>query len=263
MLVIVKVRSDARQSDCGEILRPQAFPLFLDRASGRNRSAPAMDCRQVRIIIGVETRAFMVKDKRLVERRPPIHNPAFFWPETVVDDLRHGANIRTVHEAGNKVQRNYHITLGEDGHNYSIPFQHIGKEVQVVYDADNVEVYLNQCRIAIHKRNYRKGGYTTVANHVPAAHRHYSQVRGWDKEYFIEQASKVGKSTTDVITKILEQKIFIEQTYKTCLGILKLKEKYGDDRLEAACNRASGGYKLNYNIIKNISCSQKSKIRIS
>jgi transposase len=151
-----------------------------------------------------------------------------------------------------KVQRNYHVTLGEDGHHYSIPFQYIGKEVQLIYDADNVEVYLNQCRIATHTRNYRKGGYTTLADHVPPAHRHYSETRGWNKEYFIEQALKVGESTTAVITKILEQKIFVAQTYNSCLGVLRLKEKYGNDRLEAACQRAIGGYKLNYNIIKNI-----------
>jgi len=151
-----------------------------------------------------------------------------------------------------KVQRNYHVTLGEDRHHYSIPFQYIGKEVQLIYDTDNVEIYLGQCRLTTHKRNYRKNGYTTVADHVPPAHRHYSEMKGWNKEYFIEQASKVGKNTIAVIGKILEQKIFIEQTYNSCLGVLRLKEKYGNDRLESACKRAIAGYKVNYIIIKNI-----------
>jgi transposase len=151
-----------------------------------------------------------------------------------------------------KVQRNYHITLGQDGHHYSIPYQHIGKQVQVVYDTDNVEVYIDSVRIACHKRNYHKNGYTTLPDHVPAAHRYYARMKGWNSEYFTEKALLVGENTLVAIKKILEQKIFVEQTYNSCLGVLRLGEKYGNERLEAACKRAITGYKVTYIIIKNI-----------
>ena len=62
----------------------------------------------------------------------------------------------------------------------------------------------------------------------------------------------MGESTANAIGKILEQKIFIEQTYNSCLGVLRLGEKYGSDRLEAACLRALTGYKVTYMGIKNI-----------
>jgi hypothetical protein len=39
-----------------------------------------------------------------------------------------------------KVQKNYHITLGEDYHHYSVPYQFIGKQVSAVYDSDNVSI---------------------------------------------------------------------------------------------------------------------------
>lgn len=151
-----------------------------------------------------------------------------------------------------KVQRNYHITLGEDGHHYSIPYKYIGRMVHVVYDTDNVEVYIDSVRIACHKRNYHKNGYTTVADHVPAAHRHYARMKGWNSEYFTEKASQVGENTLVAIEKILEQKIFVEQTYNSCIGILRLGEKYGNDRLESACQRAITGYKVKYTIVKHI-----------
>jgi transposase len=151
-----------------------------------------------------------------------------------------------------KVQRNYHITLGQDGHHYSIPYQYIGKQVQVVYDTENVEVYIDSVRIACHKRNYHKNGYTTLPDHVPAAHRFYACMKGWNSEYFTEKALKVGENTQVAIKKILEQKIFVEQTYNSCLGVLRLGEKYGNERLEAACKRAITGYKVTYIIIKNI-----------
>lgn len=54
------------------------------------------------------------------------------------------------HQILAKVQRNYHITLGENHHHYSVPYQHIGKVVSVIYDTDVVEIYFQHTRIALH-----------------------------------------------------------------------------------------------------------------
>ena len=61
-----------------------------------------------------------------------------------------------------KVQKNYHVILGEDWHQYSVPDQYIGKQTKIIYDSDEVEIYLGLQRIAAHKRDYRKHGYTTL-----------------------------------------------------------------------------------------------------
>jgi len=156
------------------------------------------------------------------------------------------------HTATAKVQRNYHITLGEDRHHYSIPYQYIGKQVEVVYDTDNVEVYYQQQRIACHKRDYRKYQYTTVAAHMPTSHQYYNQIRGYDSHYFLEQSHKIGDNTARAIGRILEQKVFIQQTYNSCLGVLRLADRYGQERLEAACCRALQGYKVTYTAIRSI-----------
>ena len=151
-----------------------------------------------------------------------------------------------------KVQRNYHITLGEDWHHYSVPYQYIGKTVQVIYDTDHVEIYLDTVRVACYRRNYTRNDHTTLPEHMPPSQNHYARVKGYNRDYFIEKATQVGESTANAIGKILEQKIFIEQTYNSCLGVLRLGEKYGSDRLEAACLRALTGYKVTYMGIKNI-----------
>jgi hypothetical protein len=151
-----------------------------------------------------------------------------------------------------KVQRNYHITLGEDWHHYSVPSQYIGKMVQIIYDTDHVEIYLEAVRIACYRRNYNRNGHTTLPEHMPPNHNHYARIKGYNRDYFIEKATQAGESTASAIGKILEQKIFIEQTYNSCLGVLRLGEKYGSDRLEAACRRALTGYKVTYMGIKNI-----------
>ena len=151
-----------------------------------------------------------------------------------------------------KVQRNYHITLGQDWHHYSVPFRYIGKTVQLIYDTEHVEIYLDNVRIAFHRRDYHRNGYTTLKEHRPTNHAHYLTTKGWTREYFIEKATGVGASTTEAVTRILEQQIFVEHTYNSCLGLLRLGEKYGNDRLEAACRRALAGYKVTYTIIRNI-----------
>ena len=151
-----------------------------------------------------------------------------------------------------KVQRNCHITLGEDWHHYSVPFQHIGKIVQLIYDTEHVEIYLDTVRIAFHRRNYHRNGHTTLEEHLPPNQNHYARIKGYTREYFLEKGTQTGENTASAISKILEQKMFIEQSYNSCLGVLRLGEKYGNDRLEAACKRALAGYKVTYMTIKNI-----------
>lgn len=137
-----------------------------------------------------------------------------------------------------KVAKNYHVMLGEDRHFYSVPHQYIGKQVSLVYDTENVEIYLNQQRITSHWRDTRSNAYSTLAEHMPANHKHYTEQRGWDEEYFLKASNTIGENTVAAIRVILKQKTFIEQTYRTCRGTLSLAKRYGNDRLEAACARA-------------------------
>ncbi|MEK7227212.1 MAG: IS21 family transposase, partial [Bacteroidota bacterium] len=150
------------------------------------------------------------------------------------------------------VQRNYHVTLGEDWHHYSVPYIHVRERVKIIYTQKTVEVYLNLKRIAFHFRNKTKHAYTTLYEHMPTNHQQQQTARGWDGNYFRREAEKLGPGTLQVIEKALSLKIYPEQTFRTCLGVLRLGNKYGVQRLEAACSRAITGSKVNYRIIKNI-----------
>jgi transposase len=152
-----------------------------------------------------------------------------------------------------KVAKNYHVMLGEDRHFYSVPHQNIGKQVNLIYDTENVEIYLNLQRIASHKRDFRKNGYTTLAEHMPPNHRHYLEQRGWDEEYFLKKSASIGENTVAAIREVLKQKSFKEQTYRSCIGIIRLANKYDKSRLEAACARAlSYKGKVTYGALSNI-----------
>lgn len=151
-----------------------------------------------------------------------------------------------------KVQKNYHIILGEDMHQYSVPWRYSGKKIKVVYTSDTVEIYYEHTRIALHTRNYRRHGYSTLKEHMPENHKAIMEQKGWDASYFLRQALKTGTSTHKAIAQVLESRSFPEQTYNACLGILRLGGKYGQDRLEAACNLVLQGPRINYGIINNI-----------
>jgi len=151
-----------------------------------------------------------------------------------------------------KVQMNYHVILGEDHHQYSVPYQYIGKQTKIIYDQQTVEVYIGLERIALHQRDYRKNFYTTHDDHMPEKHLRYKETKGWDADYFMKIASNIGTSSTQVFKQVLASKIFVEQTYKACMGLKSLSEKYKAQRFEAACKRALQGSRINYGVIKRI-----------
>ncbi len=162
-----------------------------------------------------------------------------------------------------KVKKNYHVVLGEDMHSYSVPHQYVGQETRIVYDEDVVEVFLsNLQRIAIHPRDTHRFGYSTLPEHRPESHRSYLEQRGWCQDDFIEMATRVGENTSISINQLLVSRFFIEQTYDSCIGVLQLGKKYGNDRLEAACKRANQGSRINYRIIKNILENNLDKVQL-
>jgi transposase len=151
-----------------------------------------------------------------------------------------------------KVQLNYHVILGKDYHQYSVPYTLISKRLKIIYTADIVEIYDDLKRVAIHKRNHKRHGYSTLEDHMPANHKFMNQYKGWDCEYFIKQAKVIGPATTLAVEHILKSRTFIEQSYNSCLGLLRLAKIYSPLRLEIACALVEHAPKINYGLIERI-----------
>ena len=147
------------------------------------------------------------------------------------------------------VQYNYHISV--DGMLYSVPYEFIKRKVDVRVTGTIVEVFYDQVRIASHRRLYgRKGQYSTVTEHMPPDHQEYL---AWNGDRFRKWASQIGPATTKVINAILTSQKVEQQTYRSCMGILKLKDRYSSGQLEAACQKALGFTATpSYKSIKNI-----------
>lgn len=164
------------------------------------------------------------------------------------------------YEVSAKVQRNYHVILGQDMHQYSVPYIHVGETVKITYDSSEVEIFLNLRRIALHRRDCRRNGYTTIDEHMPESHLRYLETKGWDADYFIAQATIIGANTKVIFERILSRNKFPAQTYNACLGLLALNKKYGPQRFEAACLRALPASFITYGFIKNILENNQDKL---
>lgn len=151
-----------------------------------------------------------------------------------------------------RVQKNYHVVLGEDWHAYSVPWQYVGKKVMIQYTDTQVEIYHEYSRIAVHCRNSRKNHYTTLKEHMPVGHQLVAEQRGWNADYFLTWASRISPDVVRVIEKVLQNRQFIEQTYRACIGILSLEKQYGKERLSNACQLSLEDGLVNYKRIKTI-----------
>jgi len=131
------------------------------------------------------------------------------------------------------VHVDYHVELG--GHYYSVPYQLIGKKLEIRYTATVMECLYQGKRVAGHKRSYQRGQHTTLPEHMPSKHRKYL---GWTPERFVNWAGKIGPETARLTEQILAARAYPQQAYRTLFGILRLGKSYTDQRLEAACRRA-------------------------
>ncbi len=151
--------------------------------------------------------------------------------------------------ASGTVHKNSHIYFNIDKHYYSVPYKHIGKKIRIIYSESSVEVYHKYNRIALHPRHKKKYAYTTNKEHMPS---HHNFVSDWSSEKFINWSANIGSECQSYIVKILDKKQHPEQSYKSCVGILQLARKVGNERLNNACKRALDYGAYNYNIIVNI-----------
>lgn len=151
-----------------------------------------------------------------------------------------------------KVQRNYHVFIGEDKHYYSVPYTLVGKRLNIVYDTDTVEIFDGFTRIAHHRRSYKPYDYSTNPEHMPDAHKSYHEQKGWDREHFLKHASKIGSGTRQYMERMIDSRPHKEQAYLGCTGILRLARAFSDARVEAACSLALNSGSNNYRTIHNI-----------
>jgi transposase len=144
-----------------------------------------------------------------------------------------------------KVHIDYHVEV--DRHYFSVPYKLIGKTLDVKVTPTLVEIFCNGRPVASHARSRKR--YTTRPEHMPSSHREY---RRWNPPRVVSRAKQIGPHVSQLVDRLLSEKIHPEQGYRPCLGIVRLADKYGEDRLDAACKRALAFSAVSYKSVKSI-----------
>jgi transposase len=146
-----------------------------------------------------------------------------------------------------RVAPDYHIEIA--GHYYSVPSRLIREVVEARITTTTVEIFHRGIRVASHAFSAVRNRHTTIAEHMPSAHRRYAE---WTPARLMREAEKIGSATLALFEAIMRAKPHPEQGFRSCLGILRLAKEYGADRLEAACRRGNDIGARSYGSIASI-----------
>ena len=145
------------------------------------------------------------------------------------------------------VLRNSFVTLNK--HHYSVPKDYIGKRVDIIYDADTLEIFYGLKLVTTHTRDDTPYEYTQKPSHnLPGHHGSYEK----DLDEIFQRASSIDNIVLVYLQEVAADKKYPPLAFKACRGILSLEKKYGLDRLVAACACASQGRRYSYNDVKEI-----------
>lgn len=143
---------------------------------------------------------------------------------------------------------NYHVEYG--GSFYSTHYSYAGSLCSLRVTSRTIEIFIGSERIAAHPRNYNTfKRYTTLEEHMPDEHK---AVYGWNTDRFLSWADKTGPQTRNLVKAILDSREYAVQSYRACMGIMRLCKNYPSEIMEAASKEAldRGTYSFKYiNII--------------
>lgn len=141
--------------------------------------------------------------------------------------------------------RNCHVRF-EKCH-YSIPFKFYDQDLWLKKTQTSIKIYCEGDLIAHHPRLFQPGSYATDQNHLePKAKEYFKRTPEW----CFNEAKGIGSSTECVVERLLMDPV--QELLRAAQGVLKMKDKYGQDRLEQACARAIHFNSVSYRAIKNI-----------
>ncbi len=143
------------------------------------------------------------------------------------------------------VRRDWRIMV--DGAFYSVPYQLIGKTVQVCVTDSLLRIFYESKEVALHGRTTKKWDYKRKSEHAPPFKEAVLQCT---REGLIDLSEAIGPFTHQMVKEILNHPLVDKLKPVRCL--LKLKENYSIRDLELACERALTCKLFSYASVKSI-----------
>lgn len=120
-----------------------------------------------------------------------------------------------------KVSKDYHIQL-EFGF-YSVPYQLIGKRVEVWFSSRIVTITNEGKVVATHPKLLYKGAYSTHSEHMASSHKKYLE---WSPGKIMNWGLSIGEQTAKLFKYIMDSRPHPEMGFRSCLGIISSYKKY-------------------------------------
>ena len=144
-----------------------------------------------------------------------------------------------------KVYHDCHIYV--DYNYYSVPYQYVGKTVDVEITDKLLRVYWQQEQIAVHERIRDRGRFSTVTAHYPEF-KVFAQEEAGD--LYRDKMASMGQNCEELFKKVVEKQP--RHWRATIKGILSLTNLYSPDTVDAACKRALAFGIVEYQAVKRI-----------
>lgn len=144
-----------------------------------------------------------------------------------------------------KVHPDCHVVI--DGSYYSVPYQHVGTELDAFVFERVVQLFTPTALITTHPRATRKGTWATRLEHYPT---HKAAYLERTPAVCQERARRIGPACSTVVAELLADRPL--DRLRSVQAILRLTESVGPERLEAACRRARFYGDGRYRRIKDI-----------
>jgi transposase len=132
-----------------------------------------------------------------------------------------------------RVNIDYHVVF--EDHFYSVPYGLVHQVVDLRATEKTVEIFFKGRRITSHLRSSEKSKATTRSEHMPSSHRAHAE---WTPSRILEWVKKTGPNAAAVAEEVMRRRPHPQQGFRSCLGIIRLGQRYGTERLERACARA-------------------------
>ena len=143
------------------------------------------------------------------------------------------------------VHRDAHVQF--ENNYYSVPFKLTGQELWLKANDTMITVYHDHAAVASHVRLTGKGLRHTLNDHMPP------EAQAWqmqDTQWCLSTALQVGPACHALVHAMFGDAVLIKM--RAVQGVLRLKQKYGATRLEAACSRANHYGTPYYKVVKTI-----------
>lgn len=144
-----------------------------------------------------------------------------------------------------KVYHDCHVFI--DYSYYSVPFEYVGKVVDIDISKELVKIFYQNKEIAVHPRLQEKGKFQTNVNHYPK-YKRFSNTEY--QEIYQAKMAGIGPYAEQIFFMVIEK--HPQDWSRTIQGLLSLTKSYPREIVNLACKRAIAFGVYQYQVIKRI-----------